>query len=136
VRRYPLAGRGARIISGILLMPLAVACVTAGPATTTVAPAPVEVAVTTAPGEATAFAPAETVIRVAGPISLTFRNASSLTHNLTFTSGWTAATRTIVEPGTSDTLVLAPLAPGEYRFVCTIHEGMSGTLVVSGNTPG
>ncbi len=83
----------------------------------------------TAVGETTAFDPAETVVAPGAPISITFRNASSLPHNLTFT-GFTAATRTIVEPGTSDELVLSPLAAGAYPFVCTIHEGMAGILTI------
>ena len=107
-----------------------VACVSVGPAATPSAPAAVDVTVTSALGETTAFAPAETVVQGAGPISLTFHNASSLAHNLTFTDGVSAATRTIVEPGTSDHVALAPLRPGAYRFVCTIHDGMAGTLVV------
>jgi plastocyanin len=85
---------------------------------------------TTAAGETTAFDPAEAVVEATGPIAITFRNASSLPHNLTFTAGLTAATRTIVSPGTSDELVVSPLAPGTYPFVCTIHDGMAGTLIV------
>ena len=39
-------------------------------------------------------------------------------------------TRTIVRPGTSDQLLLAPPPPGDYPFVCTIHDGMAGRLIV------
>jgi plastocyanin len=88
------------------------------------------VIVTTLPGETLSFQPTQIVVQAPGPAALTFRNASSLPHNLTFTIGLTAATRTIVEPGGSDQVPLAPLAPGAYRFVCTIHDGMTGTLVV------
>ena len=84
----------------------------------------------TARGETMAFDPVETVIAATGPISITFRNASSLPHNLTFVGITAAATRTIVEPGTSDQVDLAPLAPGAYPFVCTIHDGMAGLLTV------
>ena len=86
--------------------------------------------ITTAAGETTSFDPAETAVSAAGPIAITFRNRSSLAHNLVFTVGPTAATRTIVEPGTSDELLISALAPGTYPFVCTIHDGMSGTLIV------
>lgn len=94
--------------------------------------------ITTAPGETLAFEPAETSVQAVGPIALTFRNGSSLPHNLTFTAGLTAATRTIVEPGSVDQVLLAPQAAGSYRFVCTIHDGMTGTLVVgtSGSASG
>ena len=88
------------------------------------------VTITTATGETTAYDPAETAVRAVGPIAITFRNRSSLAHNLVFTAGPTAATRTIVEPGASDELVIPPLATGTYPFVCTIHDGMSGKLVV------
>jgi plastocyanin len=88
------------------------------------------VTITTATGEKTAFDPAEIAVSAAVPIAITFRNRSSLAHNLVFTAGLTAATRTIVEPGTSDEILIAPLAPGSYPFVCTIHDGMSGKLVV------
>ena len=85
--------------------------------------------IASAPGDRLAFDPVETLVRMPGPIALTFQNPSSVAHNLTFTSGSSAATRTIVEPGSSDRLLLA-LTAGAYRFVCTIHDGMAGTLLV------
>jgi plastocyanin len=91
------------------------------------------VTITSAPGEVLAFEPKEITVRAAGPISITFRNGSSLPHNLVFTAGLAAATRTIVEPGASDQLVVLPTAPGSYRFGCTIHEGMTGDLIVTGS---
>ena len=45
------------------------------------------VTITSAPGETLAFDPAETTVRAAGPIAITFRNGSSLAHNLVFTAG-------------------------------------------------
>jgi plastocyanin len=90
----------------------------------------VEVTVATAAGDRLAFEPAEVSVRAAGPLTMTFRNRSKVAHNLVFTSGITAATSTIVEPGTSERLSLVALEPGSYRFVCTIHDGMAGTLIV------
>jgi plastocyanin len=90
----------------------------------------VELTISTAPGERLAFEPAEPTIRATGPISLTFHNGSSLAHNMTFTAGLEAGTRTIVRPGTSDQLLLAPPPPGDYPFVCTIHDGMAGRLII------
>ena len=95
-----------------------------------VSTAPVVVTITSAGGETPVFRPVETIVVAARPISITFRNASNLPHNLTFTGITGAATRTIVEPGTSDELLLPPLAAGAYPFVCTIHEGMAGMLTV------
>jgi plastocyanin len=134
VRRHPLAGRLSRLLGGILLAPLLVGCAAAGPNAKATPPA-VGVTITSAPGETLAFEPAETTVRAAGPVVMTFRNGSSLSHNLVFTAGLTAATRTSVEPGTSDQLLLVPPAPGVYRFVCTIHDGMAGTLIVEEAIP-
>jgi plastocyanin len=60
-----------------------------------------------------------------------FRNVSTVAHNLTFTDGLTAATRTIVDPGVVEQLHIIPPRPGTYPFVCTIHAGMTGQLVVA-----
>jgi plastocyanin len=97
---------------------------------TTSPPGSVDVLITTTAGETTAFEPAATVVRATGPIAITFRNGSSWAHNMVFTSGSSAATRTIVDPGTSDELLLPLLPPGTYPFVCTIHDGMKGQLVL------
>jgi plastocyanin len=111
-------------------MALVVGCIAMGAAVTASPPGSVEVMITTASGETTAFEPAVTAVHAGGPIAITFRNGSSWAHNLVFTSGSTAATRTIVQPGTSDRLFLPPSPPGSYPFVCTIHDGMAGTLVL------
>ena len=97
-----------------------------------VRPAETAVSIASAPGEALAFEPSTVSVDVAGPVAITFLNASSLPHNLTFTGTLSAGTRTIVSPGTSDELNVEVPAAGSYTFVCTIHEGMSGTLVVEG----
>lgn len=129
MRRHPLSGRPVRLVGLSLLGSLLVACL-ASPAATPVVV--VGVTIASAPGETLAFVPAETAVRATGPIALAFRNESSLPHNLVFTAGPTAATRTIVEPGDEQQLLLEPLAPDRYPFVCTIHDGMAGTLVVLG----
>lgn len=92
-------------------------------------PGAVAVSIATAPGETLAFVPAETTV-VAGPVAVSFRNRSSLTHNLVFTGLVSASTRTIVEPGAGDELLIEPPRPGSYPFVCTIHDGMAGVLIV------
>jgi plastocyanin len=128
VRRHPLIGRPFQLLLGIVVSLVLVVGVatrlTATPSST------VSVTITSAPGETLAFERAETTVRASGPITVMFRNASSLSHNLVFTAGVTGATRTIVEPGTSDQVLLRPPGPGTYPFACTIHEGMTGTLVV------
>jgi plastocyanin len=88
------------------------------------------VTIATAPGETLAFEPRQTTLTADGPLTITFANRSRLSHNLVFTSGLVASTRTIVAPGTSDRIVIAGIDPGTYQFACTIHDGMAGTLVV------
>ena len=126
MRRHQLTGHPYRLLGAslvaLLLVGGAAARLTAAPTTA--------VTIASAAGETLAFEQAETTVRAVGPITITFRNGSSLPHNLVFTAGLTGATRTIVEPGTSDEILLTEAAPGAYRFACTIHDGMAGTLIV------
>ena len=119
----------ARRFVGSVVLPMVLACTATGEAASPSPAATVDVTIMTARGETTAFEPAETAVAAAGPISVTFKNGSSLPHNLTFIR-ISAQTRTIVEPGTADELLLPPLVPGAYPFVCTIHEGMAGILTI------
>lgn len=116
----------------LLAVPFLVACLAANSmAGGRVAATPVEIA--TAPGEALGFLPTSATVPV-GPVVLTFRNRSRLEHNLTFLGGLGIKTRTIVQPGADEVLQISALAPGSYRFVCTIYHvtvgEMSGMLVV------
>lgn len=116
----------AAIVAALLLA----GCVGTPPTPSVTPAAATEVTIRTAPGDRLAFEPAEATVRATGPIMLTFHNGSSQPHNMTFTAGVEAGTRTIVRPGTSDHILLAPPPPGAYPFVCTIHEGMGGKLIV------
>jgi plastocyanin len=126
VRRHPLARR-LRLVGGILVATFLAASVGAClPGASTA----FGVTIATAPGETQAFVPAELTVQAPGRIAITFRNGSSLAHNLVFAGGLTGASRTIVEPGTTDEILLEPAAPGTYPFACTIHDGMAGALIV------
>ncbi len=128
MRRYPLterAGDGARLLGLVLL--LAGCAIGAGKA----ANETVDVAVRSAAGAELAFAPSEVSVPLGARVHVTFTNASSFAHNLVFTSGITAGTAAIVEPGESAELAFNASTPGRYPFVCTIHDGMHGTLVVT-----
>ena len=88
------------------------------------------VRISTAPGERLAFEPAETTVSGVRPLTIVFNNVSALAHNLVFVRGADASTRTIVAPGTSDALSIDVASAGRYEFVCTIHQGMAGAIVV------
>jgi len=135
VRRHPLTDRPSRggATLGLALALLSAACQSADPVAVSAPPVGVRIAVGTAPGETLAFDPAEIAVGSVVPVTVTFRNHSSVAHNLTFTDGLSAATRTIVEPGTFDELHLLPPSAGSYPFVCTIHSEMAGRLVVGGS---
>jgi plastocyanin len=133
VRRHPLTQSSTRLVTAIGLAAALVGC--QATSVTTQAPADgVRIAVATAPGETLSFDPEEVRIGSVVPVTMTFRNRSSVAHNLTFTDGLAVATRTIVEPGVVEVLHIVPSAAGTYPFVCTIHAGMMGKLVVAATT--
>lgn len=73
---------------------------------------------------ATAEAPANS------PVKLVFNNKSTQPHNLSFQQGISAKTADSVAPGASETIQFTTPAAGTYKWVCTIHPGMEGTLTV------
>lgn len=77
------------------------------------------------------FVPA-TVNGKVGKYHLTLRNISRTPHNLTFDDIGDAATSTLPGDETT-TLDFSVPNPGEFRFVCTLHESQNqtGTLVVT-----
>jgi plastocyanin len=90
----------------------------------------VEVTVGTDTGADLKFDPGDVTVPAGTDIRLAFENRSSVPHNLTFQGPISVATSTIVAPGASETLEFKAPDPGEYAFVCTLHPGMGGTLVV------
>ncbi|HYI21267.1 MAG TPA: cupredoxin domain-containing protein [Candidatus Limnocylindrales bacterium] len=77
-----------------------------------------------------AFVPDPLVLAPASAVALTFINASSEPHNLVLLAPIDRRTGYAVEPGDSRVIEFNAPAVGTYRFVCTIHEGMNGTLLV------
>lgn len=127
MRRHPVAVRVGHLASAVGVTVLLSGCALATADTGSTA---VDVSITTAPGEQLAFLPGEVHVPAGAPVHVIFRNGSSLAHNLVFTAGIDAATKTIVDPGTTEELAVSTPGPGAYQFVCTIHDGMSGTLTV------
>ena len=74
------------------------------------------------------FEPA-TVRAKVGVLSLTHRNGGSVPHNLVFEKDGLGGTETLAG-GKSETLRLTFSQPGTYDFVCTIHSGQDGRVVV------
>jgi plastocyanin len=104
----------------------------AGPGATSSTPSgePVEITVGTDTGAELKFDPAEVTTQAGTTVRATFENRSSVPHNLTFQAPINVATATVVEPGSSETVEFKAPDPGQYAFVCTLHPGMGGTLVV------
>jgi plastocyanin len=77
----------------------------------------------------------DTVTAGVGRIRITFRNTGNTPHNLTFADLLDAGKRVAVPTlrgGAEGSIEFSVGTPGQYRFVCTIHEalGQTGTLNV------
>ncbi len=92
----------------------------------------VEITVGTDEGTELLFDPLEVSVPAGATVRLTFVNESTVPHNLTFGDPINAATATIVDPGAEETIEFTAPEAGDYTFVCTLHPGMEGTLVVEG----
>ena len=75
------------------------------------------------------FEPA-TVNAKVGTLKLTHRNGGSIPHNLVFEDKALGGTE-VLTGGKEEVLTLTFDKPGTYDFVCTIHSGQDGEVVVS-----
>ncbi len=93
----------------------------------------VEITVGTDTGTELIFDPTEVTVPTGATVRLTFVNESdSVPHNLVFGDPIDAGTATTVQPGEEETIEFTAPEPGEYTYVCTLHPGMEGTLIVEG----
>jgi plastocyanin len=92
----------------------------------------VEITVGTDDGTELLFDPTEITVPAGATVRLTFVNESTVPHNLTFGDPIDAATATTVAPGEEETIEFVAPEAGEYEYVCTLHPGMEGTLIVEG----
>lgn len=90
----------------------------------------VRVEVSSAAGEELRFVPAQVALSAGAKVALSFANGSTVAHNLVLLLPTEIGTRAIVAPGVTDAFEFEAPPAGTYRFVCTIHEGMEGTLEV------
>jgi plastocyanin len=91
----------------------------------------VEISVATDAGGALAFDPPQISVPAGAVVRLTFTNKATVPHNLTFADPINVATATVVDPGASQTIEFTAPAEGKYSFVCTLHPGMKGVLIVT-----
>ncbi len=91
----------------------------------------VEITVGTDDGTELLFDPTEVTVTAGATVRLTFVNESTVPHNLTFGEPINAATANIVQPGAEETIEFTAPEAGEYTYVCTLHPGMEGTLIVA-----
>ena len=89
-----------------------------------------EISVATDTSGALTFDPGEITVPAGATVRLTFTNKATVPHNLTFEDPIGAATDTVIDPGDSQTIEFTAPKPGEYTFVCTLHPGMEGKLLV------
>lgn len=92
----------------------------------------VEITVGTDSGTELLFDPTEISVPAGAIVRLTFVNESTTPHNLTFNDPIDAATATVVAPGAEETIEFTAPEAGEYTYVCTLHPGMDGVLIVEG----
>jgi plastocyanin len=109
---------------------LATALLIAGCGVSTETTPVIGISVGTALGAVTEFNPANVEADGDVLVRLSFTNQSTLPHNLVFVGAITARTTDIVNPGVTESLEFTAPGVGTYRFVCTIHEQMQGTLTV------
>jgi len=69
-------------------------------------------------------------IVLAEVVAVSFTNVSTQEHNLVFLAPIDVRTSEIVRPGEVERLELVTPGAGTYEFVCTIHEEMTGSLLV------
>jgi plastocyanin len=122
----------AMLLGGALLL---AACSSSGSSTPTTAPPATPTTGSSAGATGThtiiiknfAFAPS--TITVAPGASVTVTNTDQVAHTVTSSKG--AFDTGDIQPGQSKTIT-APNTPGSYPYICSIHQYMTGTLVVSG----
>ena len=89
-----------------------------------------ELEVRSAAGDVNAFEPGTLLAPPNTLVAVDFANVSVREHNMVFIDPIAARTRDIVEPGDRDTFQFKTPSAGTYRFVCTVHEEMTGQLIV------
>ena len=118
--------------SRLMLFPLA-ALLACGGGSETTSPGPgggggggtAPVVTTAVTMQSSAFSPK--AIRVAPSATVTFTNNDNFDHDATFSGAGIVGTGKFATGVRSVTM---PAAPGTYSYLCTLHQGMTGTVQV------
>ncbi len=94
------------------------------PTTPTTPATPAAVVTSSVSMKSRAFSPPN--IQVAPSAVVTWTNDDNFNHNVTFSG----AVGNIGDFSTGAKTLTMPAAPGTYAYTCTLHGGMSGTVVV------
>lgn len=91
--------------------------------------------ITLVAGDDYRFVPSEFTV-APGRVAVTLQNtATQLTHSLAYPLGRSptdiAESIPVVAPGESDTIEFTVNSPGEYSFICTFHEALGHTGVMT-----
>lgn len=119
------------LAGGVVALALALtSCGGSSSTTTTGGAGPVQLTVGTDAGADLKFAPNNITAPPNTLVKLTLDNKSTQIHNLVFQQGVTVKTADQVAPGSQDTITFTTPGTGTYKFTCSIHPGMEGTLTV------
>jgi plastocyanin len=118
-------------LAGLLVAALALATIIAGCDALAAQGPELRLQVGTAAGNVNGFDPGELAAPANTLVAIDFTNSSSVEHNLIFVGAITARSRELVEPGSTDSFQFRTPQAGDYRFVCTVHEEMTGRLRVT-----
>lgn len=128
-RRRPRIGF-ALPTAGLAGLALATVLWSGDPATTNAASPPASQAARLGGGaivlKNVAFSPGAATVKVGETV--TWTNEDRIPHNVVATSGATFDSGTF---GRDETFEFRPAAPGRIAYVCTLHQGMNGTLTVT-----
>jgi uncharacterized cupredoxin-like copper-binding protein len=121
----------------LVLLPLLVACSSAGAATATAGPTPASAAAqhfTVKALDTMKFDPPSLTARAGQPIQVTLDNGGQIVHDFAMTDGVAQPVSIIAQPGQTAVVTFTIAAPGTYTYVCKQpgHEqaGMKGTLTI------
>jgi Bacterial Ig-like domain (group 2)./Copper binding proteins, plastocyanin/azurin family. len=115
------------LVSGLTFGPVTITATISGiPGSTALTVAAAPAAATVEANTSSQFKPAQVDITAGGTVTWQF---STLTHNVTF-GGSAAGTPANIPDATSASVARTFTTAGTFAYSCTLHPGMTGTVVV------